>query len=158
MNAINKIKEILNDETFIFDFDNLEDWKKDEWLKGYYASYIKPKNDYDENGLRFDIDWLEIIGNNILLIPVKFMAEYVDIITKELVDTNDEGFIQSLKETEMLNYEDMQFCNATSCGNLAYIYMNTKDIDVKNMIKKNIKFMIQYKIDEILEEYMAINN
>lgn len=158
MEGIKRIKELFNDDIFIFDFDNLEDWKKNEWLSGYYMNYIKPKDEFDENGLRFDVDYLAGIGNNVILIPVKFMSEYVDIITKELVDTNDEGFIKSIKESEFITYEDAPFCNATSCGNMAYIYIHIKDDEVKQIMKKNIKFMIDYKIDEIIEDYMAANN
>lgn len=154
-----KIKELMKDDVFLFDFDNMPSDKKEKWLKGYDDKFNpKPKSEFDENGLRFDIDYLHTVGNNILLIPVKYMAEYVDVITKNYVDTNDEVLIDTIKQDKDFTKDELKNMNATSCGNMAYIYLHTKDNDVKEYMKRNIRNLSLWKVEEMIEYFKKLQN
>ena len=154
-----KIKELMKDDVFLFDFDSLPSDKKEKWLKGYGDKFNpKPKPDFDEYGLRFDTEYLRTLGNNILLIPVKYMAEYVDVITKGYVDKNDEVFIDVIKHDSDFVKEELNNMNATSCGNMAYTYLHTKDNDVKEYMKRNIRNLSIWKVEEMIEYFKQMQN
>lgn len=89
---------------------------------------LKPEKDFDENGLRFPIEYLNKMSQNIIMFPLEIMAEYVDVRTKNYVDTKDDSFIFHAVIDSDLNIEETyDSINATAIGNMAYIAMFSHD-------------------------------
>lgn len=153
MSIVDKIKEIIENPTFLFGFNSLSDEKKEKYEKDFYKNNPKPRDKFDQYGLRYDISYLNNFGNNILLLPVEYMANYVDIITKNLVDTNDYILIETIKRDVDIEKSELPNINATACGNMAYIYLNTKDKYAKDYMKRNLLNLHIWKLEE-MSQYM----
>jgi hypothetical protein len=158
MSIADKIKEIIENPTFLFGLNSLSDEKKEKYEKDFYKTNPKPKPKFDQYGLRYDISYLNNLGNNVLLSPVEYISNYVDIITKNLVDTNDYIFIQDIKRS--VDIEKYKLCNinATACGNMAYVYLNTKDEYVKDYMKRNLLNLHIWKLEEMSQYIKDIQN
>ena len=47
----------------------------------FYDSNPKPNAEFDEYGLRYDIEYLNNIGVDIVFAPIEYMVNYVDVVT-----------------------------------------------------------------------------
>lgn len=84
----------------------------------------RPSEEFNEWGLRFPIDYLNEIGPLPICLPLEYMAEYVDIVTKTQTDKNDEKFLSDIDYPDEDNYDKV---NATAVGNVAYIALTSKN-------------------------------
>lgn len=98
--------------------------------------YGKPNDKFDMYGLRYNIDQLNKIGGSIINIPLECMAEYVDVVTKNAIDKNDEFFI--LTQVLNVDYDKLNFSklNTTAIGNTAYVCLHCKDESARVMSEK----------------------
>ncbi len=102
---------------------------------------LKPNPDFDDNGLRFPVDYLNEIGINIIFMPIEIMSEYVDSVTKTHIDKNDDGFIYHQfidSNFDGSNEDDFNTVNATALGNLAYAALNCKNEKARQIAEKNL--------------------
>lgn len=88
---------------------------------------LEPTKDFDENGLKFPINYLHQLGINNVFFPLEIMAEYADIVTTTSINKDDKYFIFD----QIINYEFniesvYPLLNATSIGNMAYVALNCK--------------------------------
>ena len=91
---------------------------------------MQPADEFDENGLKFPIEYLNQLGVNVVFLPIEMMAEYADIITKSSIDGYDKGYYEFLSGDDLESLDEMYESgqiNATSIGNMAYIAMHCKD-------------------------------
>jgi len=97
----------------------------------------KPEKEFNSFGLRFSDEHLKKMGGAIILMPLEYMAEYVDIVTKARIDEHDEDFITQqilgISPTADIDNIAMEKWNATSIGNIAYIALNCKDEDAQKI-------------------------
>lgn len=116
----------------------------------------KPAKDFDEWGLRFPINYLNDIGGGIIVFPLEYMAEYVDVVTKTQIDDNDGGFIMNLITME--DDVDVNQYNTTAIGNLAYIALNCKNEQAKDVALKLLQNYLDYYREAILKEFKKRGN
>ena len=101
---------------------------------------LQKKPIFDEDGLSYDKEFLDEISYRILTLPTDIMSHFVNRETKMLVD-NDQLIIEDLKE-DVINAEniikelDDKTIDATSIGNIAYVYENTKDETTKKIAQQ----------------------
>lgn len=88
--------------------------------------FVFPNPKFDNNGLRFDIDYLNRIGGSICVFPLEFMADYVDVVCKESIDKQEGKMEQDILADDATD-ESLVDINATALGNLSYIVLHTKD-------------------------------
>jgi hypothetical protein len=91
------------------------------------ATFIRPAINYNFWGLRFPLNYLEKIGGSIILLPLEFMADYVDRITKKKIDQNDHSFIRTQVLPRKAENEQFEKWNATSLGNTAYTTLHCQN-------------------------------
>ena len=151
-------KILDNPEEFLFNFKNLTHEKRDAYDKGFNAQHPKPNKEYDENGLRYDVEYLGNLGTNLLLVPVEYMARYVDVVTKSHVDRNNDLLIDEIIESDDFTKEDLAKFNATSIGNFAYIYLHSKDRHVRDYMKRNLIQLHVWKVEQLLNYLKEMQN
>lgn len=98
---------------------------------------MKPKKDFNTNGLRFDLDYLAVLGINLILLPVEVMVLYADKTTETVVkDNTNKGntdIILSLSSFEISKH--FVEVNCSTIGNLAYIYKHSNNQLCKEMAR-----------------------
>ena len=135
-----KIKR-LNDFTeeqridFIAQFDAL--WKP----------FMFP--DFDEYGLRFNHECLNMVGGQIILYPLEYMELFVDVVTKNAIDSQDPVFL--LGQVLSTKLDDvtpaiMAHFNATAIGNLAYCAQHAAGNDAKEIAEGVLNKYLDYFI------------
>lgn len=94
----------------------------------------EPTTEYNEFGLKFSPNHLKQISISLIFFPVEYMAKYVDVITKENVDSGNCNYYveQFVDMNQPIQFESI---NATSIGNLAYVYLNMKEEIEKQKFK-----------------------
>lgn len=133
--SIIKLSELSEHEAYQF---------KDSLL--VKSIYRKPESNFDQNGLRYTLAYLNSVGGRIIRLPLELMADYVDAITKDAIDESDPVFVltQILSiDVETLN---MNRWNATSLGNMAYVALHCK-IDGANKKAMDVleKYFLYFK-------------
>jgi hypothetical protein len=147
-----------NAEEALFSFGTAPEDRKQEMLDKHKEVFDeKPSTEYDEHGLRFTVDHLDKVGNNAILMPVELMAEYVDVITKHKVDSNDQSFINDILTTEIYQ-DELDNINATACGNLAYAYLHTTNDYAKQHVKQIITKLFTWRVMELKEFHESQQN
>lgn len=164
MNYSQQFQSLIdNPEKSLFGFKDMSEEKQKAYSEAFYMQHPAPKNEFDEYGLRYDIDYLGKIGSDIVMCPVEFMANYVDATTKSLVDSNNEEFIEGsmLNAAEiMLHKQTYQHINATAFGNMAYLYINVKNDNVRRVIKEALLDIFVWKVRQyksIIDSLNIIN-
>ena len=115
---------------------------RDKYRKEITARGLRfPNPEFDKNNLRFDIAYLNGIGGGICMLPLEFIADYVDGICKESIDEADGMMEEDILSTDITN-EDIKGVNATALGNAAYCVLHTKNE------------MAKHKCLDILHRYM----
>jgi hypothetical protein len=109
---------------------------------------INPTDEFNNYGLRFPIEYLKKIGCNIIFLPLEYMAQYVDTVTKKRVDLDEDfgSFIYKINESDIENMN----INATSIGNLAYACLYSKHEKIRQVCEESLnkifkKYAISYK-------------
>lgn len=113
---------------------------------------LEPFKEFDKNGLKFPIDYLQEVGAYIIFLPVEYMAHYADAVCVGFTDSDFEDFKSQLNATFVaINSFDSVFeqVNATSIGNLAHIYLNCNNEEIKAK-SKAILDIIHSKLDNYL--------
>ena len=82
----------------------------------------------------------EIFGNinTIINLPIKKQAEYADFVCKENIN-NDEWLLTQLNEN--IDYE---IFNINAIGNLAYISLNTINLNIKDISSEILKNYLKW--------------
>lgn len=159
-NILYKINEFLNtkSEEALFEHYKLSQEKKDKYAEGFYTQNPKPNEEFDGYGLRYDADYLGNLGTNILISPVEYMANYVDAVTKSTIDENEDVSYLGIDIESDITKEQFSRLNATACGNMAYVYLHTKDKDVKEYTRRNLINIHKWKVEEIIDYLKQIQN
>ena len=121
--------------------------------------YQEPSNWYDETGLFFDPEYLAQIGLGVLFLPLGIMAKYVDKVVYnsytldiQIAEIEDQVMQHSITQ------DLLDRVNATSCGNLAYILLASKNTEVKDKANNILLFLINSQIEKIYQNSLIINN
>lgn len=93
-------------------------------------------NLHDSKGLKYTHSELESIFPEIIYLDIKEQAKYADVVTSNSLKFVEEQIIYYEHLPEENLKQEMDKFNATSIGNLAYIYLNTKDDKIKSIIDK----------------------
>ncbi|WNM19252.1 hypothetical protein [Flavobacterium capsici] len=112
--------------------------------KFYYTVaklYEKPQDDYLIHGSKYTLETLAKYGTRISLLPVQLQADFSDRFTQQ---NFDKFTSKNISEFEFCRYD---YYNATTIGNLAYIFLNTKDVLVRNKVETFLRKMIRYQIE-----------
>lgn len=122
--------------------NNFERRIPEEHLKNMFSIYSEMygfeqmKDDFDKDGLRFSVEFLNQIGTTISIIPVQALSLFCDYVTFHNYADNKQEFENQILSMGM----DIGFgklieqLNATSLGNMAFIYLNTSNALVKAKI------------------------
>lgn len=121
---------------------NFETRISEEDLKNLFNVYSEMygfeqmKDDFDKDGLRFSVEFLNQIGTTISIIPVQALSLFCDYVTFHNYADNKQEF-----ENQILSMgmdiglgKLIEQLNATSLGNMAFIYLNTLNPLVKAKI------------------------
>lgn len=114
---------------------------------------------WNKYGLRYSVDYLNSIFPHVVFLPVEYMARFVDLVTKTMVDTHNTEFQnnslgnldnpehQSITEDNMEYWKSMfERGSATGVGNLAYTILHTKDFQTKERCDIALNLMFEYFI------------
>lgn len=121
---------------------------QDEYLS---QGFKLPNDNFNEFNLRYDIDYLNSVGGSACMLPLEFMAYYVDGICKESIDTQEGVMEESLLEDDISD-ESFTSMTATALGNMAYIILSTKNEKVKNTCLDSLRKYFDFYFDKILFE------
>lgn len=110
--------------------------EKSELLPHVNAIFEKPQPEFDNFGLRHSLPHLNRVGGGAIFLPLEYMAEYVDVVTKKAIDEQDPVFL--LKQVLSINSENidkinLENFNTTSLGNLAYVALHAHSEDARNI-------------------------
>lgn len=119
---------------------------------------LKPNDEFNDYGLRFDVQYLNRIGLSLVLLPLEIMAEYVDIVTKSNVDKGLYDFDESSYDMFRINESQLQYTNATAIGNLAYICLNSKDTYIKTICEQSLNHIYDYVSAKMIAELSKNKN
>ena len=111
---------------------------------------LEPNEEFDENGLKFPIEYLDEIGVNVVLFPIEIMANYVDVVTKFAVDNNEKSIIDHLTDSNFNIDTIYKELNATSVGNLAYAALHLKDEKVQQICENRLNQIFDKHLDEFM--------
>ena len=90
---------------------------------------LEPFKHFDSNGLKFPIEYLNAIGKYIVFLPLEVMGEYVDVVTKEMIDKNPyKYFLEDIEKINIHDTDTWEAINATGVGNLAYACLHLKNV------------------------------
>lgn len=128
--------------------------KKKSFLNEYNSMFVKnelipfildkPFDKFNDYGLKYSSEQLNLIGVSAAIFPIEIMENYVDETTKILVDENAPELHSCFCVDTVYLIENL---NATSFGNLAYIINNSKD---ENLVTET-KRILNYLYLEVLE-------
>jgi hypothetical protein len=131
--------------------------ERDDYMADYQrlldqAEVQKPKKSYDKYGLRFTWEYLNKIGKDVVFLPIELMCEYVDIITKNAIDSNDLAFIrEQVLDADFDAEKSYDYLNATSIGNIAYIAQHCSDNNAKIKAESFLNAVFEKSKNRILE-------
>jgi hypothetical protein len=106
-----------------------------------HGIYKEPNAEFDGFGLRYDIEFLNKVNTNVCFLPVQLMANFHDNVTKNFHKTFT---IKNVGKFDITNYKNY---NATSVGNVAYIYLNTNDNELRQRCYEWLTELIRYEIE-----------
>src|SRR5438045_3962115 len=92
---------------------------------------------YDSNGLKYSIEHLEKIREDIIFYPIKKQAKYVDQSIKKMVDKEADLTLIGLFHVDL---NDIRVYNNTSIGKIAYIILNSWNTTEKNRASEILEF------------------
>lgn len=119
---------------------------------------VHANKDFNDYGLRFDVQYLNRIGLMLVLLPLEMMAEYVDVVTKSYVDKSIWDFDESSYGMFRINESQLQYTNATAIGNLAYNCLNSKDTYIKTICEQSLNKIHDYVSAKMIAELSKNKN
>ncbi len=136
--------------------------QKAEYLKRYEEvmlsgalgfKFLKPAEQFDDFGLRFPADYLNELDKSVVFLPLELMAEYVDAICKVYIDKDDKSFIfnQVLNEDPSIDDERFNNIDATAVGNLAYVCLNCKNEQAREICEKQLNYIFSIQKGRTLD-------
>lgn len=101
----------------------------------------KPLEYYNEYGLRFPIEALENPFLEVVtpFLPLDWMAEYGDVIGRNMVDSKEAKVIEDLAESILTLSIDKERINVTAWGNMAYFMLNNQDHPLMPKIRNKLR-------------------
>ena len=117
---------------------------------------LKPGRFFDDNGLRFPVDYLNRLGINNVFFPLEIMAEYVDAVVKGYIDDNDPGFIYNgmqmiSNKAAVISFESL---NATAIGNMAYIALKCVNLTYARMNEALLNQVLRLALEKGSETFI----
>lgn len=91
-------------------------------LKKMESQFPAPFKEYNDFGIRYPTDFLNNVGLSIIFLPLEKIAEFVDAVTKNSIDSNDQRLELEVIDvfSKSTGIQDLlPALNATSIGNLA---------------------------------------
>lgn len=129
--------------TLVF-LDYLPDSDKKSNLVISTFKLSNPSKEYLPNGYRFTDDRLEKMKGNIVLLPIDFMADYISLELKNLIDNND--FELKNQITEFIKSPDLfylfQQMKSVYLGLCAYASLHILD---ENVVDSALTFIKMYQ-------------
>lgn len=126
----------------------MSDQNKKEAADLYNKYFKKPTKEFDSNGLRYPVKYLGKLGGSICSLPLEYMAEFVDVVTKNYVDGHDEIFALQFCGIPF-SASDFPSMNATALGNAAYVALHSHSLEAKNkavsVLETYIRLYRQYE-------------
>lgn len=118
----------------IFRLSELPENTRKGFIKLRESNFKIPNKEFDQNGLKFPITYLNQIKGAIIFLPLEFMAEYVDAVTQTNIDSNNNYFMNKCLINFHSPSEGWENINTTSIGNTAYmaLYGNNKELRDKS--------------------------
>jgi len=148
-----------NPEKVLFEFKEWDNDTREEYIEFFYKNHPHPNSSFDGNGFRYDIHYLNKLGNDLILCPVEFISNYVDVITKDYVDKQDKVFAKNIaSEMEFYREEFFLELNATAIGNLGYFYLFTSDETAKEIVKSKLLEIFIWKFNKYKKFLEALNS
>ena len=137
---------------------SLSEKKREEYIENLYTTDFngfKLRKPFDEfvNGLKFDIDYLNSIGKNVLLFPMEIALEYADEVCINMLSHSPEKLRKGLLGNTLSRtpYDILEATNATGIGNLAYIAYHHPDPQIKISVESMLDAMAELWILECME-------
>lgn len=147
----------LTNRNSIFKLIEFTDKGLQDYMVGYNDQISQgvlknPNAKFDDFGLRFDVDYLNRIGVNVIFLPLEIMAEYVDAVTKQMIDNNEMGFEYNQIINPDFDVDQLyETVNATGIGNAAYVCLNSKNEISQKQAEKLLNSLFVKAKDEILK-------
>lgn len=117
----------------------------------------KPAKKFNDNGLRFPIEYLNVIGKNIIMLPLEIIADYADVITVTAINNNDADFIKfNFSKNDFDIEKEYENINATSIGNLGYVALHCINEPIRQMAETILQ-QIFVKVKGSLLNFMNEN-
>lgn len=113
----------------------------EELLSETFNSIRKVALGFNQYGLKFKTEHLELMFPKVLSLPLDEQAEYADFIT--VVNVNKDWLIEQVIESEMTD-EDFLRINTTYIGNIAYIIINCKNKQARESALNDLKKVTEY--------------
>ena len=138
--------------------ENFNEYLNNVMLSGVMGyKLLLPFDEFDENGLKFPLDYLKTAAPAIIFLPLELMADYADIVTVNAVITRDKAFMVTLLGNLENFPSDLQTITATTIGNLAYItlHLNQATYLTQETEKKLTEIFEFYK--QITLDYLKDN-
>jgi hypothetical protein len=112
-----------------------------ELLSETFNSIRKVALGFDECGLKFKTEHLELMFPKVLSLPLDEQAEYSDFVT--VVNVNKDWLIEQVISITFSEY-NVKTINTTSIGNMAYIAINCKDGKARESALNNLRKATEY--------------
>ena len=154
-------KMLDNPEKTLFGFKEWSEGNQQRYRQFYDDNNPRPKSSFDGNGLRYDIEHLRSLGSDLILMPVEFISNYVDVVTKQNVDSQDKGFVElMLLGLGGLDEHDFIYLNATAVGNMGYFCVFSADDKAKEFVKAKMLEIFLWKLNQykaLVESLNSVN-
>lgn len=120
--------------------------------------FMNPNQEFNVYGLRFPIEYLRNVRNYVCILPLEYIAEYVDVITKERIDyesdIQDDFYDYKTYELEDC---DLDLVNTTSIGNLAYACLHSKHKKTRQTCEESLNKILAHYEPQKLEVFNNFN-
>lgn len=113
----------------------------DEILFGFSNAFRKAAMGFNKYGLKNNVETLELMFPKILSLPMDEQSDYADYPTVN--NCNKSWFINEIKKRPE-EVENINQVSATAIGNSAYIALNCKDKEVRDIMNKRLEYITNY--------------
>ncbi len=128
-----------------------------ETCMGENGTFKRPNKKFNGYGLKFDIDYLNSIGSTPIVLPLEYMAEYSDMVTRGNIEEHDTEFINDfIDSSEQEN--DLSKINATAIGNCAYVALNCSKLSARQAAMKFLEKYFLYFQSQLINHVNKNHN